>query len=67
MFSLAYPACLRLLKENPQLCPPPSGKMQVLDKLLSKLKTRGHRVVLFSQFKMMLVSRPSQQTTEAVV
>jgi SNF2 family DNA or RNA helicase len=26
----------------------------VLDRLLSKLKARGHRVVLFSQFTMML-------------
>ena len=27
-----------------------SGKMQVLDKLLSKLYAKGHRVVLFSQY-----------------
>ena len=27
-----------------------SGKMVVLDRLLSKLKKRGHRVVLFSQY-----------------
>ena len=26
-----------------------SGKMEVLDRLLRKLKRRGHRVVLFSQ------------------
>ncbi len=26
-----------------------SGKMQVLDRMLAKLKQRGHRVVLFSQ------------------
>ena len=31
-----------------------SGKMAVLDKLLSKLKPKGHRVVLFSQFNMIL-------------
>ena len=31
-----------------------SGKMQVLDRLLEKLKSRGHRVVLFSQFNIML-------------
>ncbi|GAX72787.1 hypothetical protein CEUSTIGMA_g243.t1 [Chlamydomonas eustigma] len=31
-----------------------SGKLKVLDKLLGKLKTRGHRVVLFSQFNLML-------------
>jgi SNF2 family DNA or RNA helicase len=33
---------------------PPVGKLSVLDRLLSKLKARGHRVVLFSQFTMML-------------
>jgi SNF2 family DNA or RNA helicase len=32
----------------------PAGKLSVLDRLLSKLKARGHRVVLFSQFTMML-------------
>ena len=31
-----------------------SGKMAVLDRLLLKLKGRGHRVTLFSQFKMQL-------------
>ncbi|KAK9837753.1 hypothetical protein WJX74_004265 [Apatococcus lobatus] len=31
-----------------------SGKMAVLDRLLLKLKSRGHRVTLFSQFKMQL-------------
>ncbi|GAX78544.1 hypothetical protein CEUSTIGMA_g5984.t1 [Chlamydomonas eustigma] len=31
-----------------------SGKMKVLDRLLEKLKSRGHRVVLFSQFNIML-------------
>ncbi|KAG1680939.1 hypothetical protein FOA52_009898 [Chlamydomonas sp. UWO 241] len=31
-----------------------SGKMQVLDRLLIKLQERGHRVVLFSQFNIML-------------
>jgi SNF2 family DNA or RNA helicase len=31
-----------------------AGKLSVLDRLLSKLKARGHRVVLFSQFTMML-------------
>ncbi|PRW60864.1 SNF2 super family [Chlorella sorokiniana] len=31
-----------------------SGKMEVLDRLLRKLKRRGHRVVLFSQFNMQL-------------
>lgn len=30
------------------------GKMMVLDKLLAKLKSQGSRVVLFSQFTMML-------------
>jgi SWI/SNF-related matrix-associated actin-dependent regulator of chromatin subfamily A member 5 len=31
-----------------------SGKMRMLDRLLSKLKENGHRVVLFSQFVKML-------------
>ncbi|MCO5550257.1 hypothetical protein L7F22_003738 [Adiantum nelumboides] len=31
-----------------------SGKMQLLDRLLHKLQTNGHRVVLFSQFTTML-------------
>lgn len=31
-----------------------SGKMQMLDRLLPKLKERGHRVVIFSQFTSML-------------
>jgi SWI/SNF-related matrix-associated actin-dependent regulator of chromatin subfamily A member 5 len=31
-----------------------SGKMEVLDRLLQKLKAGGHRVVLFSQFTRML-------------
>jgi hypothetical protein len=31
-----------------------SGKLQVLDRLLQKLQASGHRVVLFSQFTMML-------------
>eukprot|EP00775_Hariotina_reticulata_P009453 gene9453-9619_t len=31
-----------------------SGKLAVLDRLLAKLKARGHRVVLFSQFTMMM-------------
>ncbi|MEW5298327.1 MAG: hypothetical protein WDW36_001466 [Sanguina aurantia] len=31
-----------------------SGKMQVLDRMLAKLKAKDHRVVLFSQFNMML-------------
>ncbi|KAL4421455.1 hypothetical protein ABPG75_010746 [Micractinium tetrahymenae] len=31
-----------------------SGKMEVLDRLLKKLKKRGHRVVLFSQFNIQL-------------
>ena len=31
-----------------------SGKLEVLDRLLAKLKARGHRVCLFSQFNMML-------------
>ena len=28
-----------------------SGKLEVLDRLLTKLKARGHRVVLFSQVR----------------
>jgi SWI/SNF-related matrix-associated actin-dependent regulator of chromatin subfamily A member 5 len=31
-----------------------SGKLAVLDRLLTQLYAGGHRVVLFSQFKMML-------------
>lgn len=31
-----------------------AGKMGVLDRLLSKLKGRGHRVTLFSQYNRML-------------
>jgi SNF2 family DNA or RNA helicase len=31
-----------------------SGKMVVLDRMLSKLKDRGHRVTLFSQYNRML-------------
>lgn len=31
-----------------------SGKLQHLDKLLPELKAKGHRVLLFSQFTMML-------------
>lgn len=32
----------------------PAGKLQVLDRLLDKLKAKGHRVVLFTQFTLML-------------
>jgi SNF2 family DNA or RNA helicase len=32
----------------------PPGKLSVLHRLLVKLHERGHRVVLFSQFTMML-------------
>lgn len=31
-----------------------AGKMGVLDRLLAKLKARGHRVTLFSQYNRML-------------
>ena len=31
-----------------------SGKLDVLDRLLTKLKAKGHRVVIFSQFTRML-------------
>ena len=31
-----------------------SGKMQILDKMLTRLKVSGHRVLIFSQFRMML-------------
>ena len=31
-----------------------SGKMVLLDKLLPKLKSQGHRVLIFSQFRIML-------------
>ena len=32
----------------------PSGKMVLLDKLLPRLRQRGHKVLIFSQFAMML-------------
>lgn len=31
-----------------------SGKLMLLDKLLPKLKADGHRVLIFSQFRIML-------------
>ena len=31
-----------------------SGKLEVLDRLLAKLKANGHRVVLFSQWNRVL-------------
>jgi len=31
-----------------------SGKLVLLDKLLPRLKEQGHRILLFSQFKIML-------------
>ena len=31
-----------------------SGKLVLLDKLLPKLRADGHRVLIFSQFRMML-------------
>jgi hypothetical protein len=31
-----------------------SGKMEVLDRMLTKLKKNGHRVVIFSQFTKLL-------------
>jgi hypothetical protein len=31
-----------------------SGKLVLLDKLLPRLQAQGHRVLLFSQFKIML-------------
>ena len=34
-----------------------SGKMRTLDRLLAKLKAKGHRVVLFSQYTRMLARR----------
>ena len=33
---------------------PDIHNLKVLDRLLEKLKSRGHRVVLFSQFNIML-------------
>jgi SWI/SNF-related matrix-associated actin-dependent regulator of chromatin subfamily A member 5 len=32
----------------------PPGKLAVLDRLLAKLKAKGHRVVMFTQFTLML-------------
>lgn len=31
-----------------------SGKLELLDRMLPKLKEGGHRVLMFSQFKMVL-------------
>lgn len=53
MQAKAQPVFLQQLT-LPALVPAPAGKLSVLDRLLSKLKARGHRVVLFSQFTMML-------------
>jgi len=39
--------CFRQMLES-------SGKLQLLDKLMMKLKEQGHRVLIFSQFKGML-------------
>lgn len=33
---------------------PESGKLKKLDELLAELKTDGHRVLIFSQFTMVL-------------
>lgn len=38
----------------PQEFIPQAGKLKELDKMLSQLKTDGHRVLIFSQFTMVL-------------
>lgn len=38
----------------PQELIPEAGKLKVLDKMLPKLKKEGHRVLIFSQFTMVL-------------
>ncbi|XP_076302965.1 LOW QUALITY PROTEIN: SWI/SNF-related matrix-associated actin-dependent regulator of chromatin subfamily A containing DEAD/H box 1 homolog [Lasioglossum baleicum] len=38
----------------PQELIPQAGKLKILDELLSKLKEEGHRVLIFSQFTMIL-------------
>ena len=45
----AQPACCTPLFLADEGIVQASGKMEVLDRLLRKLKRRGHRVVLFSQ------------------
>ncbi len=54
--------CLRLVcapADSSIVCA--SGKMEVLDRLLGKLKKRGHRVVLFSQVRCLLVATGAGQ------
>lgn len=34
-----------------------SGKLVLLDKLLPRLREQGHRVLIFSQFKVMCLGR----------
>lgn len=38
----------------PQELIPEAGKLKILDELLPKLKEEGHRVLIFSQFTMIL-------------
>lgn len=38
----------------PQELIPEAGKLKALDELLPKLKEEGHRVLIFSQFTMVL-------------
>lgn len=38
----------------PQELIPEAGKLNILDELLPKLKEEGHRVLIFSQFTMVL-------------
>lgn len=38
----------------PQELIPQAGKLKELDKMLPQLKTDGHRVLIFSQFTMVL-------------
>ncbi|XP_056423470.1 SWI/SNF-related matrix-associated actin-dependent regulator of chromatin subfamily A containing DEAD/H box 1 isoform X4 [Hyla sarda] len=47
-----FPSLSHYMLEKPLLLD--SGKFEVLEKLLSDLKAKGNRVVLFSQFTMML-------------
>jgi len=45
---------LRTAKDEADFLAKASGKLVLLDKLLPKLKEGGHRVLIFSQFKIML-------------
>lgn len=53
-----YQGISKVFKTDADLLVEAAGKLVLLDKLLPKLKEGGHRVLIFSQFKMMLDVRP---------